>query len=219
MLGRTCQGSFSQLFTCAREARTQTAEIISRNATYHKIVLPNAFLGRSVSLQNALDPELPEDAVKVALAQIQRDKPTLPDQRSLERQLSEIDTRLHHLTETIAATGGSEIIYTKLRGEEQRRKAIQNELSRLTEMATVTSLDSANLIRDLRRRIGDLQGLLSRQVVEARDILRTILNGRLSFQPVEADGRRGYRFYGTGNYGALLAYSQASNDGGGGQGI
>jgi len=35
---------------------------------------------------------------------------------------------------------------------------------------------------------------------------------------VHLGGRTGYRFYGTGSYGSILAYSQATNDGGGGQG-
>ena len=81
------------------------------------------------------------------------------------------------------------------------------------------SLDSVSLIRDLRTRINNLRGLLTRQVFEARAILRTTLNGSLTFQPVEVAGKAGYRFYGIGNYGSLLAYSHASNDGGGGQPI
>ncbi len=55
-----------------------------------------------------------------------------------------------------------------------------------------------------------------RQVSEARNVLKTTLNGSLIFHPVELDGVAGYRFYGTGSYGSILTYSQASNDGGGG---
>ncbi|HKN85245.1 MAG TPA: hypothetical protein VJV04_00145 [Nitrospiraceae bacterium] len=172
------------------------------------------------SLQNALDPQLLEDAVKLAVTEIEKEQPTLSKQReTLERELLEVDSRLHHLAEAIAATGGSETIYSKIKDEEQRRNGLQNQLSRLIEMAKVTSLDSARLILVLRTRVGDLQELLSRQVFEARKILRATLNGSLIFQPIEVEGRAGYRFFGTGSYGSLLAYSQASNDGGGGQGI
>ena len=88
----------------------------------------------------------------------------------------------------------------------------------MNETAKVSSLDAARLIWDIRTRVNNLRGLLTRQVFEARAILRTTLNGSLTFQPVEVAGKAGYRFFGTGNYGSLLAYSHASNDGGGGQG-
>ena len=171
------------------------------------------------SLQNALDSQLLEEAVKVAVAHIEKEKHIRPNQReTLERELSGIDRRLDHMAEAIAATGGSEKIYEKLQAEEQRRKVIQNQLSTLNETAKVRSLDSARLIRDFRTRINNLRGLLTRQVFEARTILRTTLNGSLTFQPIEVAGKAGYRFFGTGSYGSLLAYSHASNDGGGGQG-
>ena len=192
------------------------AIICQNNLQIRQVEMDNAVLA---SLQNALDPQLLEEAVKVAMAQIEKDKLTLPSQREiLEQELSEIDRRLDHMAEAIAATGGSEKIYEKLQAEEQRGKVIQNHLATLNERAKVRSLDSARLIRDLRTRINNLRGLLTRQVSEARTILRTTLNGSLTFQPVEVAGKAGYRFYGTGNYGSLLAYSHASNDGGGGQG-
>lgn len=46
-----------------------------------------------------------------------------------------------------------------------------------------------------------------RQVSEARNILKAVLNDSLIFQPVEIGGQAGYRFYGTGSYGSLVAYS------------
>ncbi|NWF71467.1 MAG: recombinase family protein, partial [Nitrospirae bacterium] len=171
------------------------------------------------SLQDALDPKLLDESVKLAVSEIENDKATQPNKMDiLERELSEVDRRIDHLAEAIAASGGSETIYEKLRAEEDRKKATQDQISELTEMAKVRSLDPARLSRDLRTRIVDLNGLLMRQVSEGRNILKTALNGSLIFQPVELDGMAGYRFYGTGSYGNLLAYSQATNDGGGGQG-
>lgn len=171
------------------------------------------------SLQDALDPKLLDESVQLAASQIKKDENTEPKKiEVLKRQLSEIQKRIERLAEAIATTGGSEPIYEKLRAEEHRRKAIQNELATLCEIAKVRSLDSIGLIRDLKTRIYDLRGLLMRQVSEARNVLKTTLNGSLIFQPVELSGKAGYRFYGTGSYGSLLAYAGATNDGGGGQG-
>jgi site-specific DNA recombinase len=171
------------------------------------------------SLQDALDPKLVDESVQLAATQIKKDEHTEPKKiEVLERQLSEIQKRIERLAEAIATTGGSEPIYEKLKAEEHRRKAIQNELASLCEIAQVRSLDSVRLIQELQTRIYDLRGLLVRQVSEGRNILKTTLNGSLIFQPVELGGKAGYRFYGTGSYGSLLAYSQAINDGGGGQG-
>lgn len=171
------------------------------------------------SFQNALDPQLLEESVQLAVSQIENGETTLPNEREiLAQELSDIDKRIGHLAEAIAATGGLETIYGKLQVEENRKKAIQNQLVNITEMAKVRSLGSARLIQDLRTRIYDLRGLLARQVHEARTVLKTTLNGSLTLQPIELGGKAGYRFYGTGSYGSLLAYSQPSNNGGGGQG-
>ena len=59
---------------------------------------------------------------------------------------------------------------------------------------------------------------MTRQAFEARNVLKIVLDGSLTLQPVTIGGRAGYRFHGTGNYGSILANSLASNDGGGGQG-
>ncbi|MEP7153534.1 MAG: recombinase family protein, partial [Nitrospira sp.] len=166
------------------------------------------------SFKKALDSQLIEEAVQLAVAQIENDQTTHRSKRGiLEQELSEMDRRIERLTEAIAATGGSEMIYGKLRVEEHRRKAIRDQMSTLTEIAKASSLDSAPFVRDLRARINDLNGLLMRQVSEARRILKTALDGSLTFEPVDVGGKAGYRFYGTGSYGSLLAYSYASNDG------
>ena len=171
------------------------------------------------AIQNALDPQLLEESVRLAIGQIEKNRTTQPkDKEILEQGLLEIDRRIDHLAEAIAASGGSATIYGKLRAEEDRKRVLENRLAVSSETAKAVSLDSAKMIEELRMRICDLRGLLTRQVSEARNVLKTALNGSLILQPVVIGGRKGYRFHGTGSYGSLLAYSQATNDGGGGQG-
>jgi site-specific DNA recombinase len=171
------------------------------------------------SIQNALDPQILEESVRFAVGQIEKDRTTQhKDKEILDQELLEIDRRINHLAEAIAATGGSDTIYEKLRAEENRKRAVQHRSAVFTDMARDRSLDSPRLIQDLRMRIYDFRELMTRQVSEARNVLKIALNGSLTLQPVILGGRAGYRFHGTGNYGSILAYSQASNESGGGQG-
>ena len=170
------------------------------------------------ALQSALDPELLEESMRLAVSQIENDRITQPnDKEILGQEILEIDKRIDHLAEAIAATGGSDTISGKLRAEEDRKRALQNRLAIFSETAKAGALESGKIIEELRTRIYDLRGLLTRQVSEARNVLKTALNGSLMLQPVVLGVRKGYRFHGTGSYGSLLTYSQASNDGGGGQ--
>ena len=68
----------------------------------------------------------------------------------------------------------------------------------------MVSLDAERLKRDLKSRVEDVKGLLSRQTPQARQMLRKLLADRLRFEPFEEGGRRGYRFSGKGTYARLL---------------
>ena len=48
----------------------------------------------------------------------------------------------------------------------------------------------------LRARIGDVAGLLGRQTVQARQMLRKVLADKIELEPVGAGRQRGYRFRG-----------------------
>jgi hypothetical protein len=62
-----------------------------------------------------------------------------------------------------------------------------------------------HLEAELRARLADWRGLLQRHPREARQILRKLLLGRLTFTPEEKDGERFYRFTGQVTLGRLLA--------------
>ena len=66
-------------------------------------------------------------------------------------------------------------------------------------------MDPLALREDLGARLDDWQGLLERQPIQARQILRKLLVGRLSFEPFEDAAGRGYHIRGQATYGRLLS--------------
>ena len=81
-------------------------------------------------MNEALDERVLEASVVRALEQIRNDKEKFPDQRiSIERELSLIQTRLHHLVESIANGKSTDSVIASLHYEEARKKVLLKELS------------------------------------------------------------------------------------------
>ena len=92
-----------------------------------------------------------------------------------------------------------------LKAEEDRKTALLADLEAVANVECVTSLDTVRLKDELRARVADVKDLLAQHTPQARQMLRKLLNGKLEMTPVEIDGRRGYRFTGTGTYERLLS--------------
>lgn len=58
--------------------------------------------------------------------------------------------------------------------------------------------------RALRERLAEWRGLLGRQIPQARQILKKLLDGPVVFEPVREGIREGWRFVGFGKLSALL---------------
>jgi hypothetical protein len=172
-------------------------------------------------LHEALDQRILEEAVRRALERIRTEETKFPEQRlKLQRELSLIETRLHHLVEAVANGQGTHSVFTSLHAEEERKKILLHQLAELNDREKVVYLDAKRLLRELQARIGDLQALLGRNRAQARAILKKLVEGHIICEPIlDEDGRPGFRFSATGTYRALLAASVGTNDNGGGQGI
>lgn len=172
------------------------------------------------ALNEVLDERILIAAVEHALVQIRANQAHFPNHRiALERELSLIETRLHHLVEAVARGQATDALFANLRAEEDRKKAILRELDQMDSLMSIASLDAKRIAKNLESRLGDVKGLLSRHVPKTRQILRKLLDGPLVCEPFQEGGSRGYRFRGRGTYARLLSVRQATNDGGGGQGI
>jgi len=170
-------------------------------------------------MNQALDERVLESSVAAALERIRSEQARFPDQRMpLERELSLIQTRLHHLVETIANGKSTDAIIESLHKEEARKKALLQELERLDNLARVVCLDAKRLAKDLHSRLGDLPALFARHLPQARQMLRKLLDGHIMCEPIMEDGKPGYRFTATGTFDRLLAGVKiVANESGGGQ--
>ncbi len=190
--------------------------VCSNNVEVRQDILDSAILH---AINNMLDDQVLEASVAEALERIRKEQKKLPDERvTIERELSLIETRLHHLVEHIANGKATDAIDASLRQEEARKKTLLGELTRLDQLAQMAYVNEKQLVKELRTRLGDIPGLLTRQVPLARQMLRKLLDGHISCEPVEEGGKRGYRFTATGTFDRLLTGVKVINQSGGGQG-
>jgi hypothetical protein len=71
------------------------------------------------------------------------------------------------------------------------------ELARLDETPT---LDAETIAADVQARAADVRGLLARHVIQARQVVKMLLEGRLVCHSFEENGEMGYTFTATGTY-------------------
>ena len=96
-------------------------------------------------------------------------------------------------------------IYFKLealRSRDARRQALQAELGQLDGLSRISTVDEAAVTQAALAKLGDWTALMGRQVSQARQLLRHLLVGRVTFTPRE-DGAVAFR--GEASIGPLLA--------------
>ncbi len=157
------------------------------------------------AIADALDERILAQAVEKALGRLRSGQDRFLDRRAaIERELSLLETHLGNLVDAVARGEANDSLFARLKTEETRKKALVAELEALQRSATVASLDSKQLERELAARAADVKGLLGRHVPQTRQILRKLIVGRLTCEAFEKDGQRGYRFTGQGSYEPLL---------------
>ena len=138
----------------------------------------------------------------------------------LVRSKATIAARERRLLDALAdGDGAAEAIRGRLQAELGRRDALTAELAHLE---TAPSLDADALVRAVTARAADLRNLLGRNVAQARQVVRQLLEGRLVCQPFEDAEARGYTFAATGTYrrlGVPLIETSSVNYGGGPNGV
>ena len=203
------------VYACAYHHKRGNA-ICTNNVEIRQDILDSAILH---AVNEALDERVLEASVIVALERIRNEQEKFPNQRvAIERELSLIQTRLHHLVEIIANGKSTDSVIASLHHEEARKKVLLKELSGLDSLSQVVSLDAKRLAKDLRGRLGDLPALFSRHVPLARQMLRKLLDGHIHCEPIREGGKPGYRFTATGTFDRLLTGVKVVNQSGGGQG-
>jgi site-specific DNA recombinase len=112
--------------------------------------------------------------------------------QQVEAEQGRLAIELARLTEAIAAGGGVSLVGAV----KAQLETLRGELRALDQLTQVGRLDRIQLERTARECLTDWQGLLAGQPVQARQMLRKLLEGRLVFTPM-ADGTA-VEFRGTG---------------------
>jgi hypothetical protein len=97
--------------------------------------------------------------------------------------------------------------------EEARKQVVMAEIATLKAQRPLDLEPAAveTVKHTLQERAGDVRTLLGRQPVQARQAIRKLLVGKLSFVPLECDGVPvGYRFTGQATLGRLLTGETAA---------
>jgi site-specific DNA recombinase len=122
--------------------------------------------------------------------------------QQVEAEQGRLATELARLTEAIAAGGGVTLVGA-VKAREAQLETLRGELTALDQLTQVGRLDRIQLEQTARECLTDWQGLLAGQPVQARQMLRKLLEGRLVFTPM-ADGTA-VEFRGTGMLDPVLS--------------
>jgi hypothetical protein len=157
------------------------------------------------ALADVLDERILEAAVEKAVQRLQaQNKDVAAHRSSLTQKLSEVEARKHRLVEAIARGEGMDSLLTQLKAEEQQARLLAERLRTLSNCEQITSLNRKQLREELKRRVADIRGLLSRHVSQARQMIRKLVP-QLDCTPFREGNGKGYRFSGDGSYGQLLS--------------
>jgi len=152
--------------------------------------------------RDILQPKVVEAAVRKALERLRPQDPKEHDKLTVD--LAIVEAEAAHLAEAIASGGDIPALLDAVKEREKRRAYLQEELQAVEGLEKIAQLDLGKVKQDLRDRLTDWQGLLQRQPVQARQILRKLLVGRLVFTPQEDEGGRFYAFSGECSLGRVL---------------
>ena len=119
---------------------------------------------------------------------------------AITAELAQIATRERRLLDALVDGHGDATpasIRGRLREELARRDALTAELAQLD---AIPALDAAALARDVAGRATDLRAALGRNIPQARQVVRQLLDGRLLCAPFDDGKEHGYTFEATGTY-------------------
>jgi hypothetical protein len=158
------------------------------------------------ALASALSPRAIEVAVAKALAKLRVTWTRDRDRRAaLDRERAAIETRIAHLGDAIKRGKATDTLLDLLAIEEDHRKALARELTDLADLEQTAALDAATVAREVATIAEETRPLLYGYPAQVRQMIRKLLeDGRLHCEPIEVDGRVGYRFQATGTYARLF---------------
>ncbi len=147
--------------------------------------------------EHVLRPEVVTGALREAVARLKRPAGAQEAERErLLRTLARLTAELARFTEALVSDGNLPSIVAALTEREAQRSRLEQQLAALDELEQVRGFDLQRVEPDLRAKLDDWRGLLSRNVAQARQALRSLVPARLTFTPKEEEGERFYMFEG-----------------------
>ncbi len=149
-----------------------------------------------------LRPEVIAVAIQEAVRRLRPEEDQHAERRRLESAVAKVEAELARLVGAIKSgtNGGPETLVRAIEDVEGERNRLRGALASLDALKEVAHMDAARLEQDLRARLVDWRSLMVRHGTQARQILRTLLVGRLRFTPND----RGCEFEGEGQLEPLV---------------
>ena len=194
-----------RVFFYACTAHHKRGPSVCANALKVPMATANAAILTAIE-HDVLRPEVVDAALARAVEAL------LPKAEVLDREwtdattaLATIEGQIQRLTAAISASGHSPALLETLQEKETRRATLEQTLATLDRRRQITDLDVPRLRRDLTDRLEDWQGLLTRHVPQARQILRKLLPHPLVLTPRVTGKKTQYEFRGQASLGNVLA--------------
>lgn len=174
------------------------------------LTLPAKTLEEAVlrSVEEAvLDPRVVEAALDKAVERITSRGDRERRLAELRKKLSSAEDELQRLVEAITQGGDLKTLTSAVREREERRDELQFSLDALLRDEWTGHKTNQQVRRDLQARIKEWRGLLRRHPVQGQQILRKLIDGRLTLTAHPEEVVAYYEFKGTGTLTGLLAGS------------
>jgi site-specific DNA recombinase len=156
--------------------------------------------------RDVLAPDIVEDVVRRAIELFTSEPDAAEERRQrLTSERERLRDELARYAEAIATSGPLPSILEALKAREERLADVNAQLEHLDGMSRAAVTWGDDLRGEIRARLTDWQGLIGRQPIVARQILRKLLVGRFVMTPKISTEGRYYEITGQASYGALLA--------------
>lgn len=130
----------------------------------------------------------------------------------LEREVRRLKVEAQRLTTALATTDEKpEAIVAAIAEREKRMRTLQARIEALRTSPTVIGSELSVLEKEARRRLDNLREVLGRNPEEARKAVGALLDGPLTFTPVETEGGKRYEIQGSVATGALFTTESVPN--------
>jgi site-specific DNA recombinase len=143
------------------------------------------------------------DHVDAAILDALDGRTPLRDAERLRRELATVEQEASRLSTAIATGGDMAPLLAALQARQLRRQELTMALA-ATEQHSPSRLDRRRIEREVREKLRDWRGLLTKHIEDGRELLRQVLSGPVRLWPVEGE-RRVFRFEGTADLGRLFS--------------